>query len=77
MYAFGAEAEGFDELVEYSGSVFANYAIQSGALKDAVFGVYFTSYVNDSNAPNWTGYTNGFQDENDLKVTLVIPLSIK
>ncbi|CAM4233171.1 multidrug transporter [Vibrio agarivorans] len=77
VYAFGAEAEGFDELVEYSGSVFANYAIQGGALKDAIFGVYFTSYVNDSNAPNWTGYTNGFQDENDLKVTLVIPLSIK
>ncbi|MGF1719791.1 multidrug transporter [Vibrio kyushuensis] len=77
VYAFGAKAAGYDELVEYSGSVFANYAIQSGALQGANLGMYFTKYVNDSDAPNWTGYSNAFQDENDLKVTLVIPLSIK
>lgn len=77
VYAFGAEAEGFDELVEYSGSVFANYAIQGGALKGAHVGMYYTRYVNDANTPNWTGYSNAFQDENDLKVTLVIPFTIK
>ncbi|BBL88092.1 multidrug transporter [Vibrio rotiferianus] len=77
VYAFGAEAEGYDELIEYSGSVFANYAIQGGPLKGAHLGMYYTRYVNDSDAPNWTGYSNGFQDENDLKVTLVIPMSIK
>lgn len=77
VYAFGSEWEGYDDLVEYSGSAFMNYAIQKGALKGANFGIYYTHYVNDSDAPDWNPYTNAFQDENDLKVTLTIPLNIK
>ena len=77
VYAFGAQAEGYDELVEYSGSAFLSYAIQNGALKGANFGMYATYYVNDSNADNWAGYTNGFQDESDLKVTFMMPFTIK
>ncbi|WP_408646899.1 multidrug transporter [Vibrio aphrogenes] len=77
VYAFGAKAEGYDELVEYSGSAFVNYAIQNGALAGANFGIYYTHYVNDSNADSWVGYSNAFQDENDLKVTLTIPFNVK
>ncbi|MBD1574990.1 multidrug transporter [Vibrio sp. S11_S32] len=77
VYAFGAEYEGSDDLVEYSGSAFANYAIQSGALEGATFGIYYTHYVNDSNTADWVVYSNGFNDENDLKVTLTVPFGIK
>jgi len=75
VYAFGADAEGYDELVEYSGSLFINYLIQSGSLQGASIGAYTTYYVNDSNAPSRDGYTNGFQDETDLKILLMIPFS--
>jgi hypothetical protein len=79
VYAFGADSnrDGIDELVEYSGSIFFNYAIQTYPLNDADFGMYYTNYVNDSNAPDWVPYSNAFQDESDLKVMLVVPFTIK
>ncbi|WP_037027385.1 OprD family outer membrane porin [Psychromonas aquimarina] len=79
VYAFGAKSDqaNIDELVEYSGSIFLNYAFQTGTLKGAQMGMYYTNYVNDSNAANWDPYSNAFQDETDLKVTLVVPFTIK
>lgn len=76
-YGFGSEAQGFEDLTEYSYSFFANYAIQAGALKDANVSFYYTNYYNDTDAPNWTGYTNLFQDEEDFKLMLTIPFSVK
>ncbi|OOF30400.1 multidrug transporter [Salinivibrio proteolyticus] len=76
-YGFGSSAKGYDDLKEYSYSLFANYAIQNGALKDAKVSFYFTQYFNDTDAPSWNGYTNLFQDEDDFKLTLAIPFSIK
>ena len=76
-FGIGAEVDGFDELKEYAGSVFASYAIQNGALAGANFGMHYTKYINDTNNPNWAGYTNSFQDESDIKVTLTIPFGIK
>ncbi len=77
--AFGAKSDqaNIDELVEYSGSIFLDYAFQTGTLKGAHLGMYYTNYVNDSNAGNWDPYSNAFQDETDLKVTLVVPFTIK
>lgn len=72
-----SDVDGLDDLFEYSGSVFANYAIQNGALKGANIGFYYTEYVNDTDTPNWTGWTNLFQDESDIKVTLTLPFTIK
>ncbi|MCW8328146.1 OprD family porin [Photobacterium sp. SDRW27] len=66
-----------DDLFEYAGSIFANYAIQGGALKGANLGFYYTEYVNDTDAGNWAPYTNLFQDESDIKVTLTIPFTVK
>lgn len=74
---FGAEAEGYKDLTEYAFSLFANYAIQEGALKDANVSFYYTEYFNDTDAPNWAGYTNLFQDETDFKLMLTIPFSVK
>ncbi|CAK4069078.1 MULTISPECIES: hypothetical protein [Vibrio] len=76
-FGFGAEAEGYKDLKEYAYSFFANYAIQAGALKDANISFYYTEYFNDTDAPNWTGYTNLFQDETDFKLMLTIPFAVK
>lgn len=76
-YGFGSSAQGYDDLSEYAYSLFANYAIQAGALEDANISFYYTNYYNDTNAPNWTGYTNLFQDEEDFKLILAIPFSVK
>lgn len=76
-YGAGAKADGYDELVEYAYSFFANYAIQAGALKDANISFYYTNFFNDSDAPNWTGYSNAFQDETDFKLALTIPFGVK
>ncbi|GAB7228000.1 MULTISPECIES: hypothetical protein [Vibrio] len=76
-YGFGSSVQGYDDLTEYAYSAFANYAIQAGALKDAHISFYYTNYFNDTNAPNWTGYTNLFQDEEDFKLVLAIPFSVK
>ncbi|MGB1281174.1 MAG: multidrug transporter, partial [Vibrio cyclitrophicus] len=49
-FGFGAEATGYDDLTEYAYSLFANYAIQAGALADANVSFYYTEYFNDSDA---------------------------
>ncbi|HIF9528384.1 TPA: multidrug transporter [Photobacterium damselae] len=77
VYGFGAKADGYKELKEYAFSVFANYAIQAGALKDANISMYYTQYYNDSDAGNWVPYTNAFNDETDYKLILTIPFNVK
>ncbi|OOF00001.1 multidrug transporter, partial [Salinivibrio sp. MA427] len=67
-YGFGSSAQGYEDLTEYSYSLFANYAIQAGALKDAKVSFYFTQYFNDTDVGNWAPYTNLFQDEDDFKL---------
>ncbi|HIF9112881.1 TPA: multidrug transporter [Photobacterium damselae] len=76
-YGFGAKADGYKELKEYAFSVFANYAIQAGALKDANISMYYTQYYNDSDAPDWNVYSNAFNDETDYKLILTIPFNVK
>ncbi|MCW8328145.1 OprD family porin [Photobacterium sp. SDRW27] len=72
-----SDVAGLDDLTEYAGSVFVSYAIQNGALEGANVGFHYTEYVNDTDTDNWAGWTNLFQDETDIKVTLTIPYSIK
>ena len=76
-YGAGAKADGYDELVEYAYSFFANYAIQAGALKDANISFYYTNFFNDSDAPDWGAYSNAFNDETDFKLALTIPFGVK
>ncbi|MGR5133127.1 multidrug transporter [Vibrio alfacsensis] len=76
-YGAGAKAAGYDELVEYAYSFFANYAIQGGALKDANISFYYTNFYNDSDAPDWNVYSNAFNDETDFKLILTMPFSVK
>ncbi len=74
-FGLGAEAEGFKDLKEYAYTLFINYAIKTGVLKNARVSFNFTDYFNDTDAPNWNGYTNLFQDESDYKLILTIPLT--
>ncbi|MCP3689627.1 MAG: multidrug transporter [Gammaproteobacteria bacterium] len=74
-FGLGAEAEGFQDLKEYAYSLFLNYAIDTGALKNARLSFYYTDYSNETDAPNWSGYTNLFQDESDYKLIFTIPLA--
>jgi hypothetical protein len=76
-YGFGSSVEGYDDLSEYAYSLFANYAIQNGALKDAAVSFHYTNYYNDTNAPSWNGYANLFQDETDFKLIVAIPFNVK
>ncbi len=76
-YGAGADADGYDELVEYAYSFFANYAIQAGALKDANVSFYYTNFYNDSDAADWDAYSNAFNDETDFKLMLTIPFAVK
>lgn len=73
----GAKAEGYDELIEHAFSLFANYAIQAGALKDANISMHYTQYNNESDAGNWAPYTNAFNDEEDFKLILSMPFAVK
>lgn len=76
-YGAGAKAAGYDELVEYAYSFFANYAIQGGALKDANISFYYTNFYNDSDASDWGPYSNAFNDETDFKLILTMPFGVK
>ncbi|QUM77237.1 multidrug transporter [Moritella sp. 24] len=71
-YGFGAQGEGVEELTEAAVSVFGSY--NAGF---ATFGAHVTQYNNGTNLENWTVYTNAFQDETDIKITMNIPFSIK
>lgn len=77
MGVASSDVDGLDDLSEYAGSIFANYAISNGALEGANVGFHYTEFVNDTDTGNWTGWTNLFQDETDIKVTLTIPYTIK
>ncbi|CAG19281.1 Conserved hypothetical protein [Photobacterium profundum SS9] len=77
MGVASSDVAGLDDLSEYAGSVFVNYVIQNGALEGANVGFHYTEFVNDTKTDNWTGWTNLFQDESDIKVSLTIPYSIK
>lgn len=72
-----APSSDIDDLLEYSGSVFAYYTLQSTFLKGSTAGIYYTAYENETDAGNWYPYTNLFQDEQDIKFTLSMPFSIK
>ncbi|UQZ89716.1 hypothetical protein C4J81_11070 [Deltaproteobacteria bacterium Smac51] len=53
-----------------------SYTFSGGGLMDgSVLALHFTYYDNLTNLPNWNPYHNAFQDEHDIKLSLVIPLT--
>jgi len=51
------------------------YTVPEGLLEGAVFAFHFTCYDNLTDLPSWAYYQNAFQDEHDLRFSLVIPLA--
>lgn len=52
-----------------------SYTVDQGPLKGAVFALHFTYYDNRTDLPSWNPFQNAFQDEHDVKFSLVIPLT--
>ena len=52
-----------------------SYTVDQGPLEGAVFALHFTRYDNRTDLPSWDPFQNAFQDEHDVKFSLVIPLT--
>ncbi len=84
-YVYGWDAKpssnpAFDQsqrLKESAYSLDAMYTVQEGRAKGTLFKLHFTEYDNHSNIPSWSGgYGNIFQDERDVKFTVIAPFTI-
>ena len=75
-YGFGAKAPGYKALTEYALSLFIDYRVPDGVLKNMALSIYCTWYNNDMNARDRNPYTNAFQDETDFKFIVTMPFSI-
>ena len=74
-YGWGARADGTTKkLEEVALGLDLSYTVGSGFLEGAVFALHYTRYDNRTNIPSWTHFKNAFQDEHDVKFSLVIPL---
>ncbi|MDL2259385.1 hypothetical protein LJB99_00705, partial [Deltaproteobacteria bacterium OttesenSCG-928-K17] len=51
-----------------------SYTVDQGFLEGAVFAVHFTRYDNRSKFGDWDTFLNSFQDEHDVKFSMIIPL---
>ncbi len=81
-YAYGWDGKphtGYkDQTVEFKEEAFnldIDYTFQDGDLKGASVSVHMTKYNNQSGVPNWEGFKGSFQDEHDIKVSMVFPFS--
>ena len=75
-YSFGAKAPSYKALTEYALSLFIDYRVPDGVLKNMALSIYCTWYNNDMNARDRNPYTNAFQDETDFKFIVTMPFSI-
>lgn len=67
-----------DQSVEFKESAFnldISHTVQEGNWKGSSLSLHWTKYDNRSGLPSWTGFKNGFQDEHDIKLTMVVPYS--
>ena len=63
------------ELKESAVNVDIGYTVQDGNWKGSSLALHWTNYDNHSGQPSWTNFKNAFQDEHDIKLTMVIPYS--
>ena len=64
------------EMKEEAFNLDISYTFQSGDWKGTRIAAHMTKYNNRSGQPSWTTFKNSFQDENDLKLMMVIPYSL-
>jgi len=83
VYAWGAKPSSnpiYDQsqrLRESAWSLAAIYTLQDGRAKGTEFKLNYTQYDNHGELPSWSGgYGNMFQDEKDVKFTIIAPFTI-
>ena len=64
-------------MTEYALSLFIDYRLPGGALKNMGLSLYCAWYQNEMNAGNYGPYGNAFQDETNFKFVVTLPFSIK
>ena len=77
-YAFGWDGKAHNtstHLKEQAFNADLSYTFQKGWLQGAAIKLHYTWYDNMTNLPSWDPYKNAFQDEHDIKFSIVIPFS--
>lgn len=78
-YAYGWGGESItttEELREEAYNLDIAYTVPEGSFKGTTAKLHYTDYNNKSNEPSWAGFKNAFQDEQDLKLMLIMPFSM-
>ena len=79
-YAYGWDGQSIDaptdELKENAWNLDIAYTVPSGNFKGTTTKLHLTQYENKSNQPSWGAFKNGFQDEQDVKLMLILPFSL-
>ncbi|CAM3745759.1 OprD family outer membrane porin [Parendozoicomonas haliclonae] len=84
-YVYGWDGKPFEdfadqdvELKEEAFNVDVGYTFSEGNLKGSSISVHMTRYNNKSGQDSWEagGFKNAFQDEKDIKVSLVVPFAL-
>lgn len=75
-YGWGGKSWQTDkEFKEAAYGLDLSYTVDQGWLEGAVFALHFTRYDNKTTFGSWAPFANAFQDEHDIKFSLVIPLA--
>lgn len=73
-YGFDGQARGHStHLAEYAFGFDIAYTVQEGCLEGSMVKLHYTDYRNRTNQPDWSPFKNAFQDERDIKLTVIIP----
>ncbi|MFO6423400.1 OprD family outer membrane porin [Motilimonas sp. KMU-193] len=76
-YGWGGESiDTTDELKEEAYNFDIAYTVQDGTFKGTTAKLHYTDYNNKSDQPSWGAFKNAFQDEQDLKLMVIVPFSL-
>lgn len=78
-YAMGWDGEAYGistHLKEQAVNADLSYTFQDGWLQGAAVKLHYTWYDNMTDFPSWDPFQNAFQDEHDIKFSIVIPFGV-
>ncbi len=74
--AYGWDGTAYGYSTHFAENAFGfeiGYIVQAGPLANSLIKLHYTDYNNRTNLPSWQGFKNAFQDERDIKFTVIIP----
>lgn len=78
-YAMGWDGEAYGvstHLKEQAFNTDLSYTFQKGWLQGSTIKLHYTWYDNMTDFPSWDPFQNAFQDEHDIKFSIVIPFGV-